>query len=42
MIVDDNSHGLAKYYELLSSGRRFRILKSNTVSLLQSIAFLNK
>ena len=31
MIVDDNSHVLAKYYELLPSGRRFRVPKSNTV-----------
>ena len=32
MIVDDNSHVLAKYYELLLSGRRFCIPKSNTVN----------
>ena len=31
VIVDDNSHVLAKHYELLPSGRRFRELKSNTV-----------
>ena len=31
VIVDDNSHVLAKYYELLLSCRRFRVLKSNTV-----------
>ena len=39
VIVDDNSHVLAKCYELLPSGRQFRVPKSNT---LQSIAFLNK
>ena len=38
---DDNSHVLAKYYELLPSGRRFRVLKSNTASSI-SIAFLNR
>ena len=32
MIVDDNSHVLAKHYELLPSARRFRVLKYNTVS----------
>ena len=31
-IVDDNSHVLAKYNELLPSGRRFRVPKSNTMS----------
>ena len=31
VIVDDNSHVLAKYYEFLPSGRRFRVPKSNTV-----------
>ena len=31
VIVDDNSHVLAKYYELLPSGRRFRVPKSNTL-----------
>ena len=31
VIVDDNSHVLAKCYELLPSGRRFRVPKSNTV-----------
>ena len=30
VIVDDNSHVLAKYYELLPSGRRFHIPKSNS------------
>ena len=38
VIVDDNSHVLAKHYELLPSGRRFHVPKSN----LQSIAFLNR
>ena len=32
LIVDDNSHVLAKHYELLPSGRRFRVPKSNTVN----------
>ena len=36
VIVDDNSHVLAKYYELLPSGRRFRVMKSNTVRTKQS------
>ena len=31
VIVDDNSHVLAKYYELLPSGIRFRVPKSNRV-----------
>ena len=31
MIVDDNSHVLAKHYELLPSGRRFRVPKSKTI-----------
>ena len=31
VVVDDNSHVLAKYYEHLPSGRRFRVPKSNTV-----------
>ena len=36
VIVDDNSHVLAKYYELLPPcGRRFRVLKSNTVRTKQ-------
>ena len=30
MIVDDTSHVFAKHYEFLPSGRRFRVLKSNT------------
>ena len=29
--VDDNSHVLAKCYEILPSGKRFRVPKSNTV-----------
>ena len=43
--VDDNSHVLAKHYELLPSCRRFRVTKYNTVRIkqsLQSIAFLNR
>ena len=32
VIVDDNSHVPAKYNELLPSGRRFRVPKSNTVN----------
>ena len=40
VIVNDNSHVLAKHYELLPSSRRFRVPKSNTI--LQSIAFLNR
>ena len=39
VIVNDNSHVLAKYYELRPCGRPFRVPKSNTV---QSIAFLNR
>ena len=39
VIVDYNSHVLAKYYELLPYGRPFRVPKSNTV---QSIAFLKR
>ena len=38
VIADDNSHVLAKHYELLPCGRRFRVPQSN----LQSIVFLNK
>ena len=38
MIVNDNSHVLAKHYELLLSGRRFRVPKSNTVSIVNSIS----
>ena len=34
--VDDNSHVLAKHYELLPSGRQFRVPKSNTVRTKQS------
>ena len=33
VIVDDNSHVLAKHYELLPSGRRFRVPKSNTATV---------
>ena len=36
VIVDDNSHVLAKHYELLSSGRRFRVPKSNTVNSMSN------
>ena len=36
VIVDDNSHVLAKHYEFLPSGRRFRVPKSNTVRILCS------
>ena len=32
VIVDDNSHVLAKHYEPLPSGRRFCVPKSNTVN----------
>ena len=39
VIADDNSHVLAKHYELFPSGRRFHVPKSNT---MQSIAFLNR
>ena len=38
VIADDNSHVLAKHYELLPSGRRFRVPKSNTVSAVNSIS----
>ena len=31
VIVDVNSHVLAKHYELLPYGRRFRVPKSNTI-----------
>ena len=31
VIVDENSHVLAKHYNLLPSGRRLRVPKSNTV-----------
>ena len=37
VIVDDNSHVLAKHYELLPSGRRFRVLKSKFCSAVNSI-----
>ena len=43
MTVDDNSHVLAKCYELLPSVRRFRVPKSNTVNqYLLSLSFLNR
>ena len=32
VIVDDNSHVLAKHYELLPSGRLFHVPKSNVVN----------
>ena len=32
VIVDDNIHVLAKHYEFLPAGRRFRVLKSNAVN----------
>ena len=32
VIVDDNSHVLAKHYELLPSGRQFCVPKSNIVN----------
>ena len=34
VIVDDNSHVLAKCYEILPSGRRFRVPKSDTVNII--------
>ena len=34
--ADDNSHVLAKHSEILPSGRRFRVLKSNTVRTKQN------
>ena len=41
VIVDDNSHVLAKNYEL-PSGRRFSVPKSNTVRFCRSrSSFLN-
>ena len=33
VIADHSSHVLAKHYELLSSGRRFGVPKSNTVTI---------
>ena len=33
VIEDDNSHVLAKYYEFLLFGRRFRVPKSNTTTV---------
>ena len=32
MTVEDNSHVLAKHYELLPSGRRFGVPKENAVN----------
>ena len=37
MIVDDNIHVLAKHYELLPSGRPFRVPKSNTVNSISAV-----
>ena len=44
VIVNNNSHVLAKHYELLPSGRQFCIPKSNTMRTkrLQTIAFVNR
>ena len=43
VIADDSSHVLAKCYELLRSGRRFRVPKSNTINqYLLSISFVNR
>ena len=42
VIVDDNSHVLAKHYELLPSGRRFRVPKSNTVNSISELTNLFK
>ena len=39
VVVDNSSRVLAKYYELLLSARRFRVLKSNTVRFICSTAF---
>ena len=41
VIVDDNSHVLAKCYELLPSGRRFRLPKSNAVEQIK-VLFCNQ
>ena len=41
VIVDDNSHVLAKHDELLPSGRRFRVPKSNTVDSIQQHSAVN-
>ena len=37
VIVDDNSHVLAKHYELLPCGRRFRVPKSIVTSISEQI-----
>ena len=42
VIVDDNSHVIAKYYVLLPSGRQFHILKSNTVNSISEQIMLFK
>ena len=47
VIVNDNSHVLAQYYELLPSQRRFRVPKFKTVRtrnsfVLKSIQLLNR
>ena len=34
VIVDDNSHVLAKRYEILPFGRRFRVPKSNRANII--------
>ena len=39
VIVYDNSHVLAKHYELLPSGRRFRVPESNTVLFCSQLHF---
>ena len=36
-VIADDSHVLAKHYELLPSGRRFRVPKSNTMRTKQSL-----
>ena len=38
VVAEDNIHVLAKHYELLPSGRQFRVPKSNTVSAVNSIS----
>ena len=47
VIVDDNSHVLAKCYDILPYGRRYPVPKSDTVRtkqrfVLKSISFLNR
>ena len=41
VIVDDNIHVLAKHYELLPSGRRFRLPKSNSSVLAYPVTLSN-